>query len=47
MPRRGATGWQVLLDTAKPERTDGPLIPAGQFYELTARSTALLQEMRD
>jgi glycogen operon protein len=47
MPRRGATAWQVLLDSANPERTEGPLVPAGQFYELIARSTVLLREMRD
>jgi glycogen operon protein len=47
MPRHGGTAWQVLLDSASPERTDGPIVPAGQFYELIARSTALLREMRD
>jgi hypothetical protein len=47
MPRRGGTAWQVMLDSAVPERAEGPLVRAGQFYELIARSTALLREMRD
>jgi isoamylase len=46
MPRRAAA-WQVLLDSADPERTDMPIIQAGDLYELIARSTALLREMRD
>jgi glycogen operon protein len=47
MPRRGSTAWQVMLDSASPERAEGPLIRAGNFYELIARSTAVLREMRD
>jgi isoamylase len=47
MPHRDGTAWQVLFDSAKPERTDRPLVRAGDYYELIARSTALLCEMRD
>jgi len=46
MPRRAAA-WQVLLDSAHPERTPMPIVHSGDFYELIARSTALLREMRD
>ena len=46
MPRSRFT-WQVLLDSAHPKRTEGPLVRPGQFYELIARSTAVLREARD
>jgi glycogen operon protein len=47
MPRRGRAVWEVLLDSANPERVDRPRVRAGQSYELIARSTAVLREMRD
>jgi glycogen operon protein len=47
MPRRGRAVWEVLLDSANPERSDRPRVRAGQSYELIARSTAVLREMRD
>ena len=47
MPRRNQAVWQVLLDSAQPKRTEGPLVHPGQFYELIARSTAVLREVRD
>ncbi len=46
MPRRAAA-WEVLLDSAYPERTACPIVRSGDAYELIARSTALLREMRD
>ncbi len=47
MPRRPGTAWEVLVDSAAPDRTDRPMVQAGNFYELVARSTVLLKEMRD
>jgi glycogen operon protein len=47
MPQREGTAWEVLLDSAFPEKTDKPVVAAGQSYELIARSTALLWELRD
>ncbi|HEY2014991.1 MAG TPA: glycogen debranching protein GlgX [Bryobacteraceae bacterium] len=47
MPRRQGTAWEVILDSANPERTDKPAIGAGDAYELIARSTALLRELTD
>ncbi len=46
MPRRPAA-WEVLIDSAYPERTARPIVRSGDAYELMARSTALLREMRD
>jgi isoamylase len=47
MPRRQGTAWEVILDSAQPERTEKPVIPPGDPYELIARSTALLRELTD
>ena len=47
MPRTPATAWEVLLDSAVPEQEDKPVIVAGEFHELPARSTALLRELAD
>jgi glycogen operon protein len=47
MPRREGTAWEVLLDSANPERSDRPSVRAGDSYELIGRSTALLREQRD
>jgi isoamylase len=46
MPRRDGTAWQVLLD-ADPERTAKPIVGPGDSYELTAHSSAVLQELAD
>jgi isoamylase len=46
MPRRDGTAWQVLLD-ADPERTAKPVVKPGDPYELTAHSSAVLQELAD
>jgi glycogen operon protein len=47
MPRRPGTAWELLLDSAAPAREDKPVIPAGESFELIARSTALLRELSD
>jgi glycogen operon protein len=47
MPRRTGSAWQLILDSAEPERKEQPIIPAGEPYELIARSTALLRELND
>ena len=47
MPRRQGTAWEVMLDSAQPEKTDKPVIAPGDPYELIARSTALLRELTD
>jgi isoamylase len=47
MPPRKGTAWQLLVDSAKPTREDKPVIPAGDSFELIARSTALLRELSD
>ncbi|HTX34034.1 MAG TPA: glycogen debranching protein GlgX, partial [Bryobacteraceae bacterium] len=47
MPAGEGTAWEVMLDSAAPEREDKPLIAAGEAFELIPRSTALLREMRD
>jgi len=47
MPPRQGTAWEVLLDSAQPERTEKPVIAPGEPYELIARSTALLRELTD
>jgi glycogen operon protein len=47
MPRRPGTAWELLLDSAKPNRDDKPIIPAGESFELIARSTAFLRELSD
>jgi isoamylase len=47
MPKREGSAWELLVDSAVPERTDRPVIGMGQFYELIPRSTALLRELTD
>jgi isoamylase len=47
MPRREGTAWEVLLDSAFPGRKEGPVVGAGDPYELIPRSTALLRELTD
>ena len=47
MPRRLGTAWEVMIDSAQPERTEKPVIAPGESYELIARSTALLRELTD
>jgi isoamylase len=47
MPRRQGTAWEVVLDSAEPTRTGKPVIAADGYYELIARSTALLRELTD
>jgi glycogen operon protein len=47
MPRRQGMAWEVMLDSAQPERTEKPVIAPGDPYELIARSTALLRELTD
>jgi isoamylase len=47
MPRRQGTAWEVMLDSAQPQRTEKPVIAPGEPYELIARSTALLRELTD
>jgi isoamylase len=47
MPPTQGTAWEVLLDSRCPAREETPIINAGEPYELTSRSTAILREMRD
>ena len=47
MPRRAGTAWQLVLDSAAPEKDDQRVVKAGEAYELVPRSTALLQELMD
>jgi glycogen operon protein len=47
MPRDEGTAWRVAIDSAQPGREDKPVVKAGEPYELIARSTAILQELRD
>ena len=47
MPRREGTAWEVVIDSAVPERKDKPRIAAGAPFELIPRSTALLRELTD
>jgi isoamylase len=48
MPRvNHGTAWQLLLDTAEPERKETPAIGPGDSYQLTAHSSAVLQELTD
>jgi glycogen operon protein len=47
MPRRPGTAWELLLDSAHPDCQDKTIIPAGDAFELIARSTALLRELSD
>jgi glycogen operon protein len=47
MPPRPGTAWELVLDSALAESTDGKIVPAGEPFDLIPRSTALLREMRD
>jgi len=47
MPRNGGVAWQVLLDSAAPEKSEKPVIAPGAPYELIPRSAAVLQELTD
>ncbi len=47
MPQRDGAAWQLLIDSANPEKNDKPVIGPGNSYELIARSAALLQELTD
>jgi glycogen operon protein len=46
MPKEGAEAWEVTLDSGYPGREEKPVVKAGDAYELMARSTALLREVR-
>ena len=47
MPKFEGIAWQVLLDSNAPERKDAPVLAAGEYYELVARSSAILRELTD
>ncbi len=47
MPRNGGVAWQLVLDSADPEKQDRPVVAPGDFYELIPRSAALLRELTD
>jgi isoamylase len=47
MPRVQGTAWEVVMDSCCPARDERPIIAAGEPYELTSRSTALMRELRD
>jgi len=48
MPRHNGAAWQLLVDTADLDHNkEKPVIAGGDFYELTAHSSALLQELND
>jgi glycogen operon protein len=47
MPRREGAAWQVVLDSADPAGTGKPPIGPGDFYELAARTSAVLRELTD
>ena len=47
MPPAQGTAWKVILDSARPEKTDHPIVATGEYFELVPRSTALLQELAD
>jgi isoamylase len=47
MPRIEGTAWEVMLNSCCPTRDKGPIVKAGEPYELMSRSIALLREMRD
>jgi isoamylase len=47
MPPREGVAWELLLDSATPDRDDRPVIAAGESYELIARSSAILRELTD
>ncbi len=47
MPRTQGTAWQLLLDSAYPDREEKLVIAPGEPYDLVARSTALLCQLAD
>jgi glycogen operon protein len=59
MPKLPGTAWELLIDSAHPDYNPGlygngssgnnghSAIAAGGFYELAARSSALLRELAD
>jgi isoamylase len=47
MPPKQGSAWELLLDSAYPDKSDKPVIAPGEPYELIARSTALLRELTD
>jgi glycogen operon protein len=47
MPKRPGTAWELEIDTAFPQRTEQPVIPAGEYYDMVPRSTVLLRELAD
>ena len=47
MPRREGVAWQMILDSANPEATQRPPTGPHEYYELAARSSAVLQELTD
>ncbi len=47
MPAIPGTAWELVLDSAEPNREKRPIISAGEFYELIPRSTAVLRELAD
>jgi glycogen operon protein len=47
MPPRPGTAWELEVDTAFPGKEDKPVIPSGEYYEMTPRSSAVLRELAD
>jgi isoamylase len=47
MPMRPGTAWELEIDTAFPEKSDRPVIPSGEYYEMVPRSSAVLRELAD
>ncbi len=47
MPQKEGSAWELVLDSANPEREDKPVVAAGAFHELTPRSTAVMRELTD
>jgi len=47
MPPQQGTAWQTLLDSAYPDRGEGPVVPAGEPYELIPRTIALFKQLTD
>ena len=44
-PGAPGAGWEVMVDTADPERAESPVVCAGESYELVCHSLALLREL--
>jgi hypothetical protein len=47
MPRIEGVAWELVLDSAFPDKQDKPITAPGEPYELIARSTALMRELTD